>query len=198
MPSASAAARTFSSSGFVSVTEWRGKVVGMGAVTPRFRREPPRGFQRACSSAAHVSGRARLLARRLRAAVFRFCRGGRGGPGPTRLAAAARGAAGRPVAVPAGLTRPPEARSTRPPRQPSLVHKAKEQIIRAGNPDLLPALEIPRSTAVSWIRRRLGEVVSLDPDGCEPALRNRVAKLEGRVAMLTAVPNSSIRSGFAS
>jgi putative transposase len=48
-------------------------------------------------------------------------------------------------------------------------------------------LEIPRSTAVSWIRRGLGEVVSLDPDGCEPALRNRVDKLEGRVAMLTAV-----------
>jgi hypothetical protein len=66
-------------------------------------------------------------------------------------------------------------------------HRIKEQIIRAGNPDLLPELEIPRSTAVSWIRRGLGEVVSLDPDGCEPALRNRVARLEGRVAMLTAV-----------
>src|SRR5580658_1844025 len=26
-------------------------------------------------------------------------------------------------------------------------HRIKEQIIRAGNPDLLPALEIPRSTA---------------------------------------------------
>jgi hypothetical protein len=61
-------------------------------------------------------------------------------------------------------------------------HRIKEQIIRAGNPDLLPQLEIPRSTAVSWIRRGPGEVVSLDPDGCEPALRNRVAKLEGRVA----------------
>jgi hypothetical protein len=47
-------------------------------------------------------------------------------------------------------------------------HRIKEQIIRAGNPDLLPELEIPRSTAVSWIRRGLGEVVSLDPDGCEP------------------------------
>ncbi|MGO9839375.1 MAG: formylglycine-generating enzyme family protein [Polyangiaceae bacterium] len=29
-----------------------------------------------------------------------------------------------PLGRPAGLTRPPEARSTRPPRQPSLVHKA--------------------------------------------------------------------------
>jgi hypothetical protein len=67
-------------------------------------------------------------------------------------------------------------------------HRIKEQIIRAGNPDLLPELEIPRSTAVSWIRRGLGAVVSLDPDGRgEPALRDRVAKLERRIAMLTAV-----------
>jgi putative transposase len=67
-------------------------------------------------------------------------------------------------------------------------HRIKEQIIRAGNPDLLPALEIPRSTAVSWIRRGLGEVVSLDPDSSGgPALRDRVAKLERRIAMLTAI-----------
>ena len=67
-------------------------------------------------------------------------------------------------------------------------HRIKDQIIRAGDPELFPELEIPRSTALSWIRRGLGEVVSLDPDGRrEPALRDRVAKLERRVAMLTAV-----------
>ena len=41
---------------------------------------------------------------------------------------------------------------------------------------------------MSWIRRGLGEIVSLvQADGGEPALRERIAKLEGRVAMLTAV-----------
>ena len=67
-------------------------------------------------------------------------------------------------------------------------HRIKEQIIRAGDPELFPELEIPRSTAVSWIRRGLGEIVSLvQADGGEPALRERIAKLQGRVAMLTAV-----------
>ena len=67
-------------------------------------------------------------------------------------------------------------------------HRIKEEIIRAGDPELYPELEIPRSTAVSWIRRGLGEIVSLvQADGGEPALRQRIAKLEGRVAMLTAV-----------
>jgi hypothetical protein len=65
---------------------------------------------------------------------------------------------------------------------------SRMQIIRAGNPDLLPALEIPRSTAMSWIRRGPREVVSFDPDNDgKPALRDRVAKLERRIAMLTAV-----------
>jgi hypothetical protein len=67
-------------------------------------------------------------------------------------------------------------------------HRIKEQIIRAGDPELFPELEIPRSTAVSWIRRGVGEIVSLvQAGGGEPALRKRIAKLEGRVAMLTAV-----------
>lgn len=49
-------------------------------------------------------------------------------------------------------------------------------------------MEIPRSTAMSWIRRGPREVVSLDPDDDgEPALRKRVAKLERQIAMLTAV-----------
>jgi len=33
-------------------------------------------------------------------------------------------------------------------------HRVKEQIIRTRNPDLFPELGIPRSTALSWIRRR--------------------------------------------
>lgn len=36
-------------------------------------------------------------------------------------------------------------------------HRIKEQIIGAGDPGLFPELEIPRSTATSWIRRGLGE-----------------------------------------
>lgn len=65
---------------------------------------------------------------------------------------------------------------------------SRMQIIRAGNPDLLPALEIPRFTATSWIRRGPREVVSFDPDSDgEPALQDRVAKLERRITMLTAV-----------
>jgi hypothetical protein len=73
----------------------------------------------------------------------------------------------------------------RPPR--AYDHRIKEQIIRSGDPGLFPELEIPRSTATSWIRRGLGEVVSLDPEDGGFALRDRVAKLEQRVAMLTAV-----------
>jgi hypothetical protein len=67
-------------------------------------------------------------------------------------------------------------------------HRIKEQIIRSGDPELFLELEIPRSTAVSWIRRGVGEIVSLVPaDGGEPALCERIAELQGRVAMLTAV-----------
>jgi putative transposase len=66
-------------------------------------------------------------------------------------------------------------------------HRIKEEIIRAGDPGLFPELEIPRSTAASWIRRGLGGVVSLDQDDKGFALRDRVAKLERRVTMLTAV-----------
>jgi hypothetical protein len=54
-------------------------------------------------------------------------------------------------------------------------HRIKEEIVRAGDPDLFPELEIPRSTALSWIRRGLGQDVSLDQDDeGERALRHRV------------------------
>ncbi|HEY6398709.1 MAG TPA: DDE-type integrase/transposase/recombinase [Solirubrobacteraceae bacterium] len=61
----------------------------------------------------------------------------------------------------------------------------------ADHPRLLsrpvPELEIPRSAAASWIRRGLAEVVSLDPDAGASERHTRVARLEGRIAMLTAV-----------
>jgi hypothetical protein len=52
---------------------------------------------------------------------------------------------------------------------------------------LFPELEIPRKTALSWIRRGMREVVTLDDQGWEPAHHVRVAKLERRVAMLSAI-----------
>jgi hypothetical protein len=56
-------------------------------------------------------------------------------------------------------------------------HRIKEQIIRAGEPELFPELEIPRSTAVSWIRRGVGEIVSLvQADGGEPTLAVALAR----------------------
>jgi putative transposase len=44
-------------------------------------------------------------------------------------------------------------------------HRIREQIVRTGNPDLFPELEIPRKTALSWIRRGMREVVTLDDQG---------------------------------
>ncbi len=52
----------------------------------------------------------------------------------------------------------------------------------------LPHLEIPFSTALTWIRRGMPEVVWLDtPDSDNARLRQRIAHLESRVGMLTAV-----------
>ena len=67
-------------------------------------------------------------------------------------------------------------------------HRVKAQIIATRNANLFPELDIPRSTASGWIRRGLGEVVSLDEGlDAESQFRNRVARLEHRVSMLTAV-----------
>ena len=58
-------------------------------------------------------------------------------------------------------------------------HRVEEQIIRTRNPDLFPELGIPRSTALSWIRRGLGGVVSFDDDREKGAvLRDHINKLE--------------------
>jgi len=65
-------------------------------------------------------------------------------------------------------------------------HRIKEQIVRSRNPNLFPELHIPPSTARSWIRRGLGEVVSLHPDEVgKDVLRDRIAIPEGRVWMLS-------------
>ena len=63
----------------------------------------------------------------------------------------------------------------------SYDHRITEQVIATGNPDLFPELEIPPSTARSWIRRGMPDVVALDDDlDAEAALRNRVVELEQR------------------
>ena len=44
-------------------------------------------------------------------------------------------------------------------------HRIKVQIAAAGDPYLFfPELEILRSTAMSWIRRGVGEIVAIDDD----------------------------------
>ena len=70
----------------------------------------------------------------------------------------------------------------------SYDHRVKAQIIATGNVNLFPELDIPRSTASSWIRRGRSEVVSLDEGlDAESKLWDRLARLERRVSMLTAV-----------
>jgi hypothetical protein len=70
----------------------------------------------------------------------------------------------------------------------SYDHRIKAQIAAAGDPNLFPELEIPRSTAMSWIRRGVGEIVALEPEiDSEKQLLDRTARLEHRVSMLTAV-----------
>jgi putative transposase len=67
-------------------------------------------------------------------------------------------------------------------------HRIREQIVRTGNPDLFPELDIPRRTALSWIRRGIREVVTLEDDEAwQPVHNVRIAKLEQRVAMLSAI-----------
>ena len=70
----------------------------------------------------------------------------------------------------------------------SYDYRIKAQVVATGKPNLFPELEIPRSTASSWLHRGLGDVVVLDDDGeTDALLRERVVRLECRVSMLTAV-----------
>jgi hypothetical protein len=64
-------------------------------------------------------------------------------------------------------------------------YRTKEQIVSSALGILTCSRSWRSPTAVSWTRRGLGEVVSLDRDDeGERALRNRVATLERRIAML--------------
>jgi len=55
-------------------------------------------------------------------------------------------------------------------------HRIKEQIVRSRGPNLFPELHIPPSTARSWIRRGLEEVVWLHlGNASEDILRDRIA-----------------------
>ena len=70
----------------------------------------------------------------------------------------------------------------------SYDHRIKAQVAATGDPNLFPELQIPRSTALSWIRRGVGEVVVVEPGiKVENHHLDRIAKLEHRVSMLTAV-----------
>lgn len=67
-------------------------------------------------------------------------------------------------------------------------HRIRNQIVATGNPDLFPELEIPRRTALTWIRRGASPVVQVEQDAVGVALlRARLVRLERRVAVLTAL-----------
>jgi hypothetical protein len=62
-------------------------------------------------------------------------------------------------------------------------HRIKAQIIAAGDPTLFPELEIPRSTAMRWIRRGAVQSVSIyDVCDTEQQLPTRLANSEQRVS----------------
>jgi len=70
----------------------------------------------------------------------------------------------------------------------SYDHRIKAQVAAIGDLNWFSALQIPRSTAMSWIRRGVGEVVVVEPGtNVENHHLGRFAKLEHRVSMLTAV-----------
>ena len=70
----------------------------------------------------------------------------------------------------------------------SYDHRIRRAICATGNPNLFPDLDIPRSTALSWIRRGCPHVVELNADDDLLAdLQARIVKLQRRVAVLHAV-----------
>ncbi len=71
-------------------------------------------------------------------------------------------------------------------------HRIRQAIAKTGDPDLFPKLAIPDSTRRSWLTRGVAEVVTLDARDTEIVeLHTHVAKLEKKVAILTAVVASS-------
>ena len=96
----------------------------------------------------------------------------------------ARGFLGPFAAIPATCKSSPAMRST--PK--TYDTRVREVIARSGNPDLFPELDIPRSTRATWVRRGPRNVVGLDSTLDEDAaLLDRIAKLEHRACVLTAV-----------
>ncbi len=67
-------------------------------------------------------------------------------------------------------------------------HRIRQATVQARDPDRFPKLVIPDSTRRSWLTRGVTEVVTLDRRDSEfVELHAHVAKLEKRVAVLTAV-----------
>ena len=67
-------------------------------------------------------------------------------------------------------------------------HRIRDHVARTGNVGLFPELDIPRSTARSWIRRGPSDVISLQDEQDEMrALRERLARVERRLAGVSAV-----------
>ena len=67
-------------------------------------------------------------------------------------------------------------------------HRLRHLVCEERDPALFAQLGIPRSTAVSWIRRGSRSIVTLELFGQdEQALRARVLKLERRVRLLLGI-----------
>jgi len=63
----------------------------------------------------------------------------------------------------------------------SYDHRVKAHIIASGDPTLFAQLDIPRSTAATWIRRGVGNVVAFENDRLSEWHSERIAKLERRI-----------------
>ena len=67
-------------------------------------------------------------------------------------------------------------------------HRIRQAIVKAGDTELFPRLDIPDSTRRSWLSRGVTEVVTLnEADAACVELHARIAKLEKKVAVLAAV-----------
>src|ERR1039457_3397621 len=67
-------------------------------------------------------------------------------------------------------------------------HRLRELAYHAGDPGVAQRMGVPRSTARSWMRRGMPEVVTLDVlDSDAGELRAQIVLLENRVRMLLAV-----------
>lgn len=67
-------------------------------------------------------------------------------------------------------------------------HRIRDHVARTGNVDLFPELDIPRSTARSWVRRGPSAVVSLEHELDDVrVLRERLVRVERRLAIVNAV-----------